>query len=323
MDMWQLMIVILVLFMVELFYFRIANRYGIVDKPNDRSSHGSPTIRGGGVIFFAAILVWFVVHDFHWPWLVCGATVVAVISFMDDVKPRPALLRFSIHLIGVVMMFYQVPLFDWPVWLVSIALIVCIGSLSAFNFMDGINGITGVYALVSLGSFASIDYFVIGFTEGTLVTLLVLAVVIFLFFNFRKKAICFAGDVGSITIAYVQIFFLLQLIYKTNNFYWVLIFLVYGLDSVVTILYRLKNKENIFKAHRAHLYQYLVNELRLSHLSVSLLYGVVQLVINMALIFSFISGSLLAIYGMVLLVILLYLLIRKSVLERMKLQIDK
>ena len=319
----QFILLTLALLMLELLYFRIATKFRIIDRPNDRSSHSSPTIRGGGIIFLLAVLIWFVDQNFKWPWLVIGVSLVAIISFLDDLNPHPAGLRFLIHLAAGLMMFYQVPLFDWSWWLIFLALIVCIGSLSAFNFMDGINGITGVYALVSLGSFACINYFVIGFTDSTLITVLVLAVVIFLFFNFRKKAICFAGDVGSITIAFVQIFFLLQLIHKTNNFYWVLIFLVYGLDSVVTILYRIKNKENIFKAHRTHLYQYLVNELRLSHLSVSLLYGVVQLVINMVLIFSFTSGSMLAIYGMVLLVIILYLLTRRTVLVRMKLQIDK
>ena len=318
MDMWQLMIVTLVLFTAELFYFRIANRYGIVDKPNDRSSHGSPTIRGGGVIFFAAILVWFMVHDFQWPWLVCGATVVAVISFMDDVKPRPALVRFSIHLIGVVMMFYQVPLFDWPVWLVTIALIVCIGSLSAFNFMDGINGITGVYALVSLASFGYIHTFRVAFTDLSLIVIVSTSVLIFLFFNFRNRARCFAGDIGSVTIAFVLIFFLLQLINTTHNFLWPLLFLVYGTDAIVTIIYRIRKGENIFKPHRTHLYQNLCNELRWSHQKVSIVYGGVQLLFNVIVINALLDHSYIFPLIVALVFIIGYLIIRVAVTEQIE-----
>ena len=316
--MWQLMIVTLVLFTAELFYFRIANRYGIVDKPNDRSSHGSPTIRGGGVIFFVAILVWFMVHDFQWPWLVCGATVVAVISFMDDVKPRPALVRFSIHLIGVVMMFYQVPLFDWPVWLVTIALIVCIGSLSAFNFMDGINGITGVYALISLASFGYIHTYRIPFTDLSLIVVVSISVLIFLFFNFRNRARCFAGDIGSVTIAFVLIFFLLQLINTTHNFLWPLLFLVYGTDAIVTIIYRIRKGENIFKPHRTHLYQNLCNELRWSHQKVSIVYGGVQLLFNVIVINALLDHSYIFPLIVALVFIIGYLIIRVAVTEQIE-----
>jgi len=306
----------LVLYLFELLYFRIARKLNIIDRPNNRSSHNNPTIRGGGIIFFVAVLIWFVHQDFPWPWFTMGLSGVAIISFMDDLKPRPAFWRFLTHLAAVLLVFYQVPLVDWPWWLIGLALIICIGALSAFNFMDGINGITGVYALVSLGSFAWINSFSINFTDDTLIFVLISSVLVFLFFNFRKRAVCFAGDVGSITIAFVQIFFLLQLIHKTNNFYWVLIFLVFGLDSVITIIYRLTRKENIFKAHRTHLYQYLSNELGVSHLLVSIMYGGVQLGINIILVNSFMSGSMLEIYVLVPLVVLLYMLVRRSVLVK-------
>jgi UDP-N-acetylmuramyl pentapeptide phosphotransferase/UDP-N-acetylglucosamine-1-phosphate transferase len=306
----------LVLFLFELLYFRIARKLHIIDKPNNRSSHSNPTIRGGGIIFFVAVLIWFVYQNFSLPFFVTGLTLVTVISFLDDLKPRPASLRFMVHTLAVVLMFYQVPLFDWQWWLVLAALIVCIGALSAFNFMDGINGITGIYALVSLGSLVWLNTNLVFFADERLIFVAIAAVLVFLFFNFRKRAACFAGDVGSITIAFIQIFFLLQLIHTTHHFYWVLLFLVYGLDSVVTILSRIRNRENIFKPHRTHLYQYLSNELGMTHTHVSLLYGTVQLGINIILINSFTSGSRIGIYVIVPVIVLLYVAARRIVLAK-------
>ncbi len=155
------------LFIFELSYFKVADTFNIIDNPNNRSSHRTPTIRGGGIIFVAAVLIWFVYLDFKWPLFVAGILLVAVISFLDDLKPRSALLRFFVHALGVLLMFYQVALFDWQWWLIAMALVVCVGALSAFNFMDGINGITGVYALVTLGTFAWINFYVFVYGEFT------------------------------------------------------------------------------------------------------------------------------------------------------------
>lgn len=277
-------IVGLLLIGVELIYFRLASRFGIVDHPNDRSSHSNPAIRGGGIVFFISLLIWFTSHDFGWPWFIAGASLIAVISFLDDILSLNPLLRFLVQLSAVLLMFYQLCPLAWPIYLIVLALIVCIGALNAFNFMDGINGITGVYALVTLFTFGFIQQQIVSFTDISLVGVVVLSVLVFLFFNFRQQARCFAGDIGSITIAVILIFFLLQLIQVTGNFLWPLLFLVYGTDSIITIIYRLKRKENIFKPHRTHLFQYLSNELKWSHRSVSVVYGSVQLVINCVLV---------------------------------------
>ena len=109
---------------------------------------------------------------------------------------------------------------------------------------------------------------------------------------------------------------LLQLIYTTGNFVWILLLLVYGTDSVATIVYRLKNKENIFKAHRTHLYQYLSNEFKQSHLLVSLIYGFVQLVVNVIVILSFKQGDYFALSFLVLFV-LAYVTIRELMLRKL------
>lgn len=274
-----------ILIAAELVYFRVANRFNIIDKPNERSSHIRPVIRGGGIIFCVAVLIWFAYSGFIWPWVTIAITAAAFISFVDDINPQPARIRFTIHFISVLLVFYSIGIFNWPVWLCVAALIVCIGALNAFNFMDGINGITGVYSLVMLSTFAYVNSS-LQFTHQQFIFVMVSAVLVFLFFNFRRKAACFAGDVGSVTMAFILIFLLLQLISHTMNLLWVLLFLVYGIDAVVTIIYRITRKENIFKAHRSHLYQYLCNELKWQHRAVSLLYGLVQLAMNIVLVIS-------------------------------------
>jgi len=280
---------ILISIVFETLYFKIAKSAGIIDRPNQRSSHQVPTIRGGGVIFFLAVLIWFLTNDFKWPWMMLSVSVVAIVSFLDDIKERPAFLRLVIHLIAILLVFFQIEIFDWPFALAAIALVICIGSLSAFNFMDGINGITGLYALVNLSSFYWI-HMLTPFSDIMLIIAVMASVCVFLFFNFRNRAVCFAGDVGSVALALIQIFFLLQLIIGTDNFIWVIMFLVYGIDSVVTIIYRLKSGENLLKPHRSHLYQYMANELGWSHKRVALVYASIQGILNIVSISAF-QGS--------------------------------
>jgi len=311
--------VALILLMIELVYFRIAMRYSIIDRPNDRSSHVNHAIRGGGVIFIVSVLIWFCTHEFLWPWFVVGAFAIAVISFLDDVISLNPLGRFLVQLIAVLLLFIQMWPLNWPVYLLVMAVVVCVGALNAFNFMDGINGITGVYALVSLVSFAYIQTSYVSFTDISLIVVVSIAVLIFLFFNFRKNARCFAGDVGSVTIAFVLIFLLIQLIYVTHNFLWPLLFLVYGTDSIVTIIFRLRRKENFFKPHRTHLFQYLSNELKWSHLVVSLLYGAIQAVFNVVLFVSLPQQQNIPPMALAIAFFCLYLLVRILLTRRIQL----
>ncbi|HRF35013.1 MAG TPA: UDP-GlcNAc--UDP-phosphate GlcNAc-1-phosphate transferase [Cyclobacteriaceae bacterium] len=303
------------IFACLMIYFRIARACNIIDKPNQRSSHIEPTIRGGGVIFFVAIFIWFLGNSFQWPWMMLGISLVAIINFLDDINEQPAILRFLVHLVGVLMVFFQVGVFTWSFFLIMIALIVCIGALSAFNFMDGINGITGLYALVNLTSFYIVQQ-TIPFSNAQLLIFLIVSVFVFLYYNFRTRAVCFAGDVGSVTIAFIQVFFLLQLIMATNNFLWVIMFLVYGIDSVVTILYRLKRRENIFKPHRTHLYQYLANEMKWPHQAVSFAYAFIQGVLNFVVIYGYLNYSYFMPLVAAVIFIIVYLGLRNNISQR-------
>src|SRR5690606_38990524 len=133
-----------------------------------------------------------------------GALLIAGVSFVDDIRSLPASLRFLAHLAGVLLLGVQVELFDQPTWIIFPVIVVSVGAINAFNFMDGINGITGIYGLVNMATFLVINIEVANFIDESLLQFILLSVLVFLFFNFRKQALCFAGDVGSVTLAYLQ-----------------------------------------------------------------------------------------------------------------------
>ncbi|PTT01195.1 UDP-GlcNAc--UDP-phosphate GlcNAc-1-phosphate transferase, partial [Pedobacter sp. HMWF019] len=266
--------------------FIIADKLNIIDKPNERSSHTVVTIRGGGVIFLIAIIIAGVMHQNYWlP--VLGATIIGAISFLDDRMTLSSRIRIIFHLIAVSLLFYFLNLFSTiPWWGVICLYIVTIGIINAYNFMDGINGITGMYSLVVLGGLQYVNLHQYSFIEADMIWLPMISCLVFLYFNFRKMARCFAGDVGSVTIAFWVILLLAKLILKTENYSYVLFLAVYGVDAVLTILHRLHLKQNIFDAHRLHFYQILANDQKIPHLLVSLVYAILQLAIVALVIFS-------------------------------------
>lgn len=310
-------VTIAILFLAELAYFKLAEKFRIIDKPNERSSHTVPIIRGGGVVFIVGALIWFFTSGLQWPWFMMSVVIIALISFLDDILSMPAIVRFIFQMIAIILVFYQLWPLEWPWYLISLALIFTIGTLNAFNFMDGINGITGVNALVTLITFAYLQE-TLSFTDINLIIYVSLSVIVFLFFNFRKRARSFAGDVGSVTIALILVFLLLQLITTTNNFLWPVLFLVYGTDSIVTIVHRLSKGENIFKPHRSHLYQFLSNEKRIPHLWVSAGYGVVQGLLNVLFIYLFKGGNYLTVISLALFFIFIYILIRFMIVKELE-----
>lgn len=272
-------------FTIMLLYFRIADHFNIIDKPNERSSHKEVTIRGGGIIFLFAAIVAVILHPEFWM-SVLGMFIIGVISFIDDRITLSGRIRILFHLIAVTLLFTSLGIFgvfQW--WIVAMLYIVVIGIINAYNFMDGINGITGAYSLVILCGLQYVNYQVLNFIHSDLIWLPALACLVFLFFNFRKRAKCFAGDVGSVTIAFWIIFLIAKLILGTGNYSYILFLAVYGVDAVLTIIHRLKLKQNIFDAHRLHFYQILANEQKWPQLLVSSLYALLQLGIIVAVIF--------------------------------------
>ena len=269
-------IILVLLFLTELFYFRVADKFNIIDKPNERSSHSRITLRGGGIIFYFGALAYFLTNDWEYPWFILALSLITFISFVDDIRSTSQGLRLVFHFSAMALMFYQWGLFSLSWWWIIIALIVCTGIINAYNFMDGINGITGGYSLIILGALAYINEEMVSFAEPALIYTVLCSVVVFCFFNFRRKAKCFAGDVGSVSIAFILLFLIGKLILKTEDFSWMILLVVYGVDSVLTIIHRLMLHENIGLPHRKHMYQLMANELKIPHVVVSLVYMAVQ-----------------------------------------------
>lgn len=276
-------IIFTILFILELLYFRIADRFDIIDKPNERSSHTTITLRGGGVIFYIAALIYFIESGFKYPWFFLGLTMMSVVSFLDDIFTLSNKVRLFIHFSSVLLMAYQLDVFEMPWYYLLIMFIIVVGVINAYNFMDGINGITACYSL-AVGALLMIVNYKMSFIAQDLLAYTMLGILVFTFFNFRKRAKCFAGDVGSVAIAFILLFALGALILKTGNLIYFLFLAVYGIDAVWTIIRRLYLKENIFEAHRSHLYQFLGNEAGMNKLLISFLYGIIQIIIGLVVI---------------------------------------
>ena len=262
--------------MAELAHFKLANHFNIIDKPNERSSHKRITLRGGGVIFYLGILFYFTLEGFQYPWFFAGLTLISAVSFADDIRPQSSKLRLVVHFIAMIMMFYQWNLFSLSWYFTIFALVFCTGILNAFNFMDGINGITGSYSLMVASGLLYINTYQVLFVDNKFIYIILLALLVFNFFNFRTNATCFAGDVGALSIAFILVFLFGLLIIKTGDFSYLVLLSVYGVDAVLTIFHRLMLKENILQPHRKHAYQLLANELKIPHVVVSLIYAVLQ-----------------------------------------------
>lgn len=292
--------------MAELVYFRIADKFNIIDKPNQRSSHSTIVLRGGGIIFLIGAWMWSLFFGFDYPWFLAGLTLVAGVSFVDDIRSLPDSVRLVAQFAAAAMAFYQLDILHWEMWwIVLVALIVYVGATNVINFMDGINGITAGYALavlVPLGllntnyqelamnlatNYSSVFSSDGVFVDQSLIVAAIIAAVVFCIFNFRPKgkAKCFAGDVGSIGIAFIMLFLLGNVIIKTGDITWLIFLLVYGVDGCLTIVHRIMLHENLGEAHRKHAYQIMANELKIGHVKVTLLYMAMQLAVSLGFIY--------------------------------------
>ena len=310
------------LFVIMLLYFKVADKYNIIDKPNHRSAHTEITLRGGGIIFWFSALIYFVQQVQNNYLFFIGITVVSVISFWDDIQSLSNKIRIAAHFIAITLLFYAVNFFQIvPLWIIIIGYIIAIGIINAYNFMDGINGITGLYTIIILCSILYVNRNITNFTEQDLILYPILASIVFLFFNFRKKAKCFAGDIGSIAIAFWIIYLLLQLILKSNSFIWFLFLAVYGVDSIMTIMHRLYLKQNIFEAHRLHFYQVLSNDYKIDHRIVAMLYASIQVVVSIVVIYYFNTLNEGLLFILVIVPLLLLYLLKFYLLKQIKIDI--
>ena len=301
-------IIFVILLVLELAYFKIADKFNIIDKPNERSSHSTIVLRGGGIIFLLGAWVWSFAFGFQYPWFLLGLTLVAGVSFIDDIHSLPDSVRLVVQFTAAALAFYQLGMLSGE-WfetngllvgglLILLALIVYVGATNVINFMDGINGITAGYALAVLVPLLAINcgfkFQDSGFNElqgvyfdQSLAVVTILSVLVFCIFNFRPKgkAKCFAGDVGSIGIAFIMLFLIGKMIIATGDLTYLIFLMVYGVDGVLTICHRIMLHENLGEAHRKHAYQLMCNELKIGHVKVSLLYMSMQLVVSLGFIY--------------------------------------
>lgn len=279
-------IIAVILVIAELVYFKIADKCNIIDKPNARSSHTKVVIRGGGIIYILGMWLYAAFFGAElWPFLV-GLTLVAGISFVDDIHSLPDSVRLVVQFVAMGLMFYQWGVLNWESWwIVVLGLILCVGITNAYNFMDGINGINGGYTLAVLLPLAWLNSR-LGFVDQRLIVVALLADLVFCWFNFRPKgkAKCFAGDVGSVGAAFIVVFVLGLLILRTGDFTYIVFLAVYGVDAVLTICHRIMLHEHLGEAHRKHAYQLMANELGMEHTVVSAIYAGLQLVIAAGMI---------------------------------------
>ena len=328
-------IIFVILLVLELVYFKIADKCNIIDKPNERSSHSTIVLRGGGIIFMLGLWIWAAFTSagllntglgFGYPWFLAAVTLIAGVSFVDDIRSLPESVRLVAQFVAMGLMFYQLDMLHWEMWwVVIIALIVCVGASNVINFMDGINGITGGYALSVLLPLLLINNGAAGcdlnakvaFVPTSLIMTVILADVVFCLFNFRPKgkAKCFAGDVGSIGIAFILLFMIGQLIMKTGDVTYLIFLLVYGVDGCLTICHRIMLHENLGEAHRKHAYQLMANELKIGHVKVSLLYMGIQTAVSLGFIYLCPNTTLahwLYLFGAILLLSVAYVLFKKK-----------
>ena len=300
-------------------YLKIAEKWSIVDQPNLRSSHQITTKRGAGILYLLAFVIYLIVSPNNNLTLILSVLILGGVGFIDDLKNLNFKIKLAIQLIVIIsyLIVQDYLSLDW--YYTILILVFLIASINIFNFMDGINGLTILYSLSFLMSFYYINTEFTSFINPNMLLVMIICNVIIGFLNIRTKAVCFIGDVGSICMGFLYATLALILMIKTNSFAPLVLIMVYAVDAGWTIMERLSLKENIFLPHRRHLYQILVNELRFSHILISISYFTIQMLLNMVWLLNYEnenSGIFLSTTFIILSIC--YLTIKKAVLKKLE-----
>ena len=262
-------------------YYYYAKKKEIVDVPNERSSHQHLPVRGMGIALIALFIAFYFFHT-HQYFLTLGLILASITGYLDDLKNLRRRIRLPLYLASLLLALVDIQLLlkiEWY-WL-AVSMVVALGVINTYNFMDGINGITGFYSIVFFGTIAYMNSkYQITEDMGSLSMAMLIFFLVFGWFNYQKQAKAFLGDSGSVAIGLLAVYLLVKVGIYLKEWKIIIFLSVYGVDSVATIVLRLLRKENIFKAHRSHLYQNLVNEKKWSHMQVAGIYAFCQLIIN-------------------------------------------
>jgi len=275
---------ILLIFLTSLGLTGVLRHYaltqGVIDNPNERSSHTIPTPRGGGLSFVITFLTAFAFAYFFnisdltpqpkpfWAILCCGL-LIAGIGFWDDHTHIPARWRFLAHSIAALtgLLLLGMPEIPLPGLTLNLSIIgyplgiiALVWLLNLFNFMDGIDGIAGAEALfVGIGAILIMQF---ATTGGYAIPIFWLSILMagitgFLVWNWPPAKI-FMGDAGS---GFLGLMLGLFALWSANLGFsiwcWIILFALFITDATVTLLRRMLNGERWFEAHRSHLYQQL------------------------------------------------------------------
>ncbi len=280
--------VIIITITACIIYLWIARKYNIVDLPNERSSHQDITYRGIGIIIPIVLGVTNLLFPFCSEFFILGLLIAGIAGFFDDLFQLRNAYRLVLYIIAIALCMYgiapEIAFYNLGITVVLLLLIT--GVVNAFNFMDGINGMTLLYTLVcTVSVMTSERLFNLDLLPQGFYTTIFIVILAIMTLNMRTKAVAFLGDSGSIVLGIICSFMVLRLIWSHGQLGYLGFVLVYGVDSVGTIIYRMLLKQNIFNAHRLHLYQMLTNEKRHNPLKISLVYGGLQVAINISMIY--------------------------------------
>lgn len=287
---YNLLVVCLVALLLVPVYIRLARKFRWLDIPNERSSHNRPTLLSAGWIILLTMVIGSMILELKAPLILIALSIGGITGFIDDRIHLNASIRALFYGIALLILLYilsQMNLLQSGLWLLII-LPVGLGTVNAYNFMDGINGITVLYSILFL-----LTYSILPAIETTSIQPLIhsalIGCVVFSVLNLRPKAIAFMGDIGSVSLGLLIVFLLLHAILQSGSIVYLMMVLVYGIDTVITIAERLLRRQNIFSAHRQHLYQQLCIQLNWSHLRTALIFASIQLLINLIMVYSLLN----------------------------------
>lgn len=279
-------------------FLKLAHKYGLQDHPVGRSSHRQPTVTGMGVIIMLAFIMYLFWQPYELPPLfVMGFLLLTTVSLIDDIYFLKHSLRLAFQILGVSMIVLQLPFQSQGLEIVALgiaAVIFGVGVLNAYNFMDGINGMLTLHAILLLSCMFYLNESLLDkeghrilFTNSAFILSIMIPLFVFGFFNIRKNALAFMGDVGSIGISFIIIYLMYSLVLTTGNYIYLLLFATFGADAGLTVCYKLILRENIFVPHRDFLFKKLVHLAKKPHLTVSFAYFFVQMFLNVLIIVAF------------------------------------
>lgn len=275
-------------------YIMMARRLGITNGISNK------VVTGGGIIIPLACIaadIYSAHHFFLYPYFLTGIVIIATISFIDDIYDVSPWLRLGVHFACAVLLLLQMgveaPWIEMPWWLCAIVVVGIVALVNTFNFIDGIKGITGCYSLAVL-----LPCYLTFIPVNEMVFLCITAAIIaFCCFNFSTPERCYCGDTGSISIGYFAAFLILcyaslspvsgnvpqpPMLIDGLDLTAIIFVIVYLIDSSFTLTKRILRRENIFTAHRCHIYQRLAFEAGVPHMRIAIGYAATQAAISVA-----------------------------------------